>query len=120
MLRQEDFNQFIESYNADYKYLLTRASSGSYDCLITSFVVLKDLYNVILKLHDVGTLEFRVVPYPISFRTNEDLLIEFGFNREQLDNIYGFLNFVKQTQGREFEECIEEGIPIKCARAGGP
>ena len=41
MISQEDFDQFVVSYNTDYLFLLTRAASGSYDCLITSFRVLK-------------------------------------------------------------------------------
>ena len=116
MLTQGDFNTFVESYNADYIYLLTRASHGNYDCLISSFRVLKDLYDVLLKLHDTTFLKFEVIPYPLSFRTNQQLLAGFNFDEEQIDNIHKFLGYVKQTQGREFEECIEVALPIKCAR----
>ena len=48
MLRQNEFDQFVGDYNADYLYLLTRASRGGYNCSISSFAVLKDLYNVVL------------------------------------------------------------------------
>jgi hypothetical protein len=116
MLSQEDFNNFVGSYNADYIFLLTRASHGNYDCLISSFRVLKDLYDVLMKLHDTTLLEFVVIPYPLSFRSNAQLLTGFNFNEEQIDNIQKFLGYVKQTQGREFEECIEEALPSKCAR----
>lgn len=116
MLTQEDFNTFVESYNTDFMYLLTRASHGYYDCLISSFRVLKDLYDVLLKLHDTTFLKFEVIPYPLSFRTNEQLLAGFDFDQEQIENIQKFLGYVKQTQGREFEECIEVAVPIKCAR----
>ena len=116
MLTQGDFNTFVESYNADYLYLLTRASQGTYDCLISSFRVLKDLYDVLMKLHDTTLLEFEVIPYPLSFRTNEQLLAGFNFDGEQIENIQKFLGFVKRTQGREFEECLEDALPSKCAR----
>jgi hypothetical protein len=115
-LKQEDFNTFVESYNGDYIYLLTRASNGNYDCLISSFRVLKDLYDVLLKLHDTTSLKFEVIPYPLSFRANEQLLAGFNFDPEQIENIQKFFGYVKQTQGREFEECLEAALPIKCAR----
>ncbi|MFL6230882.1 MAG: hypothetical protein ACJ741_19070 [Pyrinomonadaceae bacterium] len=118
MITQEDFDKFVRSYNTDYLYLLTRAGSGSYDCLITSFTVLKDLYDVINKLHDTTHLEFRVVPYPLTFRASDAFLAGLGFRDEQVRLIYGFLEHVRQTQGREFEQCLLDGIPFKCAIAG--
>ena len=118
MITQEDFDKFVRSYNTDYLYLLTRAGSGSYDCLITSFTVLKDLYDVINKLHDTTQLLFRVVPHPLTFRGSDAFLKELGFREEQVELIYGFLEHVKQTQGREFEQCLLDGIPFKCAIAG--
>ena len=65
MLSQKDFNQFVRNYNEDYIYLLTRASQGNYDCLVSSFRVLKDLHDVIFKLHDATLLEFHEPPYPL-------------------------------------------------------
>ena len=118
MITQEDFDKFVRSYNTDYFYLLSRASVGTYDCLITSFTVLKDLYDVINKLHDTTHLEFRVVPYPLTFRGSDAFLGGLGFRAEQVQLIYGFLEHVKQTQGKEFEECLQQGIPYKCAIAG--
>lgn len=118
MITQEDFDKFVQSYNNDYFYLLTRASSGSYDCLITSFTVLKDLYDVINKLHDTTQLEFRIVPHPLTFRGSDAFLSSLGFDAEQVRLIYGFLEHVKRTQGKEFEECIQQGVPFKCAIAG--
>ncbi|HXG93936.1 MAG TPA: hypothetical protein VNN73_16450 [Blastocatellia bacterium] len=119
MLEQDEFDKFVENYNQDYIYLLTRASRGEYHCLISSFTVLKDLYEVILKLHDTLNLEFRVVPYPFSFRASDELLKGFGFSPDQIAKIYGFLNFVKETHGKEFEQILEEGAPIKCVKVGG-
>ena len=116
MLSQEDFNNFVGNYNADYIYLLTRASHGNYECLISSFRVLKDLYDVLMKLQDTTLLKFAVIPYPLSFRTNEQLLAGFNFDEEQIENIQKFFGYVKQTQGKEFEECLEVALPIKCAR----
>lgn len=114
MISQEDFDKFVASYNNDYQYLLTRASSGSYDCLITSFTVLKDLYDVIMKLHEVSDLKFNVVAHPLTFRGSDAYLRGLGFDDEEIQRIYGFLSHVKQTQGREFEECIERGV-TQCA-----
>ena len=84
MLQQAEFDRFVESYNADYSNLLTRASRGEYTCLISSFTVLKDLYDVILKLHDTLVLEFRVVPYPLTFRGSDDLLASLGISHKLL------------------------------------
>lgn len=118
MITQEDFDKFVRSYNTDYLYLLTRAGTGSYDCLITSFSVLKDLYDVIVKLHDTTHLEFRLVPYPLTFRGSDPFLAGLGFGEEQIKSIYGFLEHVRQTQQKEFEQCLADGIPNKCAVAG--
>ena len=118
MLSQEDFNKFVSIYNTDYEYLLARASTGSYDCLITSFTVFKDLFDVINKLHDTTALEFRVVPYPLSFRGSDPFLAGLGFDGEQIKTIYGFLGHVRRTQGSEFGECVAQGVPFKCAAAG--
>ena len=118
MLEQDEFDKFVESYNADYLYLLSRASRKEYNCLISSFTVLKDLYDVVLKLHDTLSLDFRVVPYPLTFRGSDDLLKGFGFDAEQISNIYEFLRFVQQVHGKEFEQVIEEGVPIKCVKMG--
>lgn len=117
MISQDDFNKFVENYNNDYRYLLTRASRGSYDCLITSFTVLKDLYDVIVKLHETTHLDFKVPAYPLTFRGSDAFLSELGFNDEEIKLIYGFLKHVKQTQGKEFEECLREGVAF-CAVAG--
>ncbi len=120
MISQGDFDKFVTSYNTDYYYLLTRAASGSYDCLISSFRVLNDLYEVVIKLHDATHLDFKVVPYPLTFRASDAFLAGLGFNTNQIANIYGFLEHVKRTQGQEFEQCIETTEPLKCAVAGFP
>ncbi|HEX8096632.1 MAG TPA: hypothetical protein VF507_01295 [Pyrinomonadaceae bacterium] len=117
MISQEDFDKFVVNYNNDYLYLLTRASKGSYDCLITSCIVLKDLYDVVMKLQETTRLEFRVVPYPLTFRASEAFLSSLGFSDEQIRLIYGFLQHVRRTQGKEFEECVQEGVAF-CATAG--
>ncbi|HZS46816.1 MAG TPA: hypothetical protein VFC63_17215 [Blastocatellia bacterium] len=119
MPNQEEFDRFVENYNNDYLFVLTRAASGSYDCLITSCLILKDLYEVIIKLHDLDNVGFNVVPYPFTLRPGEDLLKQFGFNKEQVHNIYGFLSFVKTNQGKELEECLEEGALSICQRVLG-
>ena len=116
MISQEEFDRFVKDYNVDYMLLLTRASKCHYDCLITSFMVLKDFYNMIQVMYDTGQYTFRVMPYPFSFRTGEGLLKDLGFDDEGIGNIFGFLPFVKETQGMEFEACLEAGTLAMCAR----
>jgi CheY-like chemotaxis protein len=111
---QEDFDRFVERYNADYLFLLMRASTGQFDCLTTSFLVLKDLYDAIIKLHEVGKHQFRVVPFPITFRANQALLINLGFDEAAIDQIESFLKFVKETQGRDLDDILKEGVLILC------
>ena len=117
MISQEDFNGFVDSYNTDYIYLLTRAASGSYDCLITSFRVLKDLHDVILTLQKTTSLKFETAVHPLSFRGNDAFLTSLEFSERQIELIYGFLEHVKFTQEQEFEQCIEAGVPLKCANS---
>lgn len=114
MLSQKDFDQLVRNYNEDYQYLLVRASQSSYECLISSFMILKDLYEIIVKFQEMDTFEFRVLPLPLSFRANDDMLRALGFGEEEIANIYGFLDFVKATQGREFEECLEGSVYSLC------
>jgi CheY-like chemotaxis protein len=111
---QRGFDDLVKRYNADFRFLLVRASTGKYDCLLTSFLVLKDLYSAIMKLHEVGHLEFRVVPYPLTLRGSDELLAELGFARTDIENINGFLKSIRETQGREFEALLEEGLPVLC------
>lgn len=119
MFTQDDFEQLIKNYNEDYLYLLIRASQQSYECLISSFMMLKDLYNAIVKFQASGKFLFRILPYPLSFRANDDLLRTIGFNDAEIGNIYGFLEFVKETQGKEFEECLNESVYNLCKREPG-
>ncbi|HUK88822.1 MAG TPA: hypothetical protein VLZ81_00370 [Blastocatellia bacterium] len=116
MITQQQFDQFIADYNEDYVFLLTRASRQHYDCLISSFLVLKDLYNVISVLYDSGELVYHSLPYPYSFRGNDQLLKQLGFDEMEIRNIYGFLEYVRKTQDMEFEEVIETGTAAMCAR----
>lgn len=119
MLSQQDFDQLVRNYNEDYQYLLVRASNASYECLISSFMILKDLYEIIVKFQDTGTFEFRVLPLPLSFRANDDLLKVLGFSDDDISNIYGFLDFVKSTQGKEFEECLKDNVYNLCKTKPG-
>jgi CheY-like chemotaxis protein len=113
-LEQQEFDRLVQRYNSDLRFLMMRASTGQSDCLLTSFLVLKDLYGAIMKLHEVSKLELRVVPSPISLRANEVLLKEMGFRQDDMKMINRFLNSTRETQGREFEELLEEGLPILC------
>jgi two-component system, OmpR family, phosphate regulon response regulator PhoB len=111
---QKDFDNLVRRYNADFRFLLVRVSAGKYDCLLTSFLVLKDLYGAIMKLHEVSKLEFRVIPYPLTLRGSDELFAELGFTRADIENINGFLKSIRETQGREFEALLEEGLPVLC------
>jgi hypothetical protein len=119
MLSQEDFDRFTESYNEDFCFLLTRASTGHYECLLSSFLVLKDLREVIEKLHSLGSLNYKVDLHPLFFRANDGLLASLGFDPEQMSAIYGFLDYVKRVQGVEFEQCLTEGINRNCLPVAG-
>jgi CheY-like chemotaxis protein len=111
---QADFDDLVRRYNADFRFLLVRASTGKYDCLLTSFLVLKDLHGAIMKLHEVSNLEFRVIPYPLTLRGSDEFLADLGFTRADIENINGFLRSTRQSQGREFEALLEEGLPVLC------
>lgn len=116
MISQEEFDRFVRDYNEDYLLLLTRASKRHYDCLITSFMVLKDFYNLIQVMFDTGQYTYQTLPYPFSFRADLVLLNLLGFDDEATQNIFGFLDFVKETQGMDFEACLEAGTVAMCAR----
>jgi len=116
MISQEEFDRFVKDYNEDYILLLTRASRRHYDCLITSFMVLKDFYNLVQMLFDSGHYVYGVVPYPYSFRADSVLLKMLGFDDQEVENIFGFLDHVRETQGMEFEACLEAGTVAMCAR----
>ena len=79
-------------------------------------MVLKDLYNMIQVLFDTGQYTYSTLPYPYSYRADDSLMRILGFNDEEIGNIFGFLEFVKRTQGMEFEDCLEAGTLNMCAR----
>jgi hypothetical protein len=116
MLDQEGFARIVKTYNDDYMRLLGRASEGHYDCLITGCLVLRDLYNVIHVLYDTGGYGFDVLPYPFTFRRDDVLLKQFGFDDRGIRNIHGFLDYVKATQGMTFEDCLDAGSAVMCER----
>lgn len=116
MFTQDDFDRIIRDYNEDYLYLLIRASKRSYECLISTFLMLKTLNDTIVKLQAAQRYSIRVVPYPLKFRGNDELLRAMGFDEEGIRNIYGFLEFVKETQNKEFEECLEGSVLNMCKR----
>ena len=64
MISQEEFVRFVNDYNEDYMLLLTQASRRHYDCLITSFMVIKDFYNMIHVMFDSGQYTYETLPYP--------------------------------------------------------
>ena len=81
-----------------------------------SLAVLKDLYKVIQVMFDTGHYTYKVLPYPFSFRADDVLLGQLGFDEPETQNIFGFLDHVKTTQGMEFEACLEAGSAAMCTR----
>jgi hypothetical protein len=116
MINQDDFNNFVDSYNSDFVDLLKRASTGNYECLISSFRVLKDLLDIVSILKSKSNFEYQIQPYPLIFRGNSSLLGQLGFNQAEIQMVDGFLSYVKDSQGREFEECLTDKKPIMCSR----
>lgn len=106
-MTQDRFDKLIKDYNEDFQTLLFQASRKNYGRLISSFKRLRDLYYAIVEFQDSRNYLFRILPYPLSFRANDDLLKAMGFDAKEIKNIYGFLEFVKQSEGKEFEECIK-------------
>lgn len=104
---QDDFDKLIKSYNEDFHSLLMRASEKNYSGLLPAFLRLRDLYYVIVEFQASNNYLFRILPYPLSFRTNEDLLRTMGFNDQRIRNIHDFFKYVKETQGKEFEEYMK-------------
>jgi hypothetical protein len=102
------FKKLINDYNEDYLALLQRASKGDYQRLLFSFVLLKDLYDALQMILDQDTEGPQVLPYPFWFRGNETFLDILGFNSEQIQNIFGFLDYVEATRGKTFEDCLAE------------
>ena len=115
-ISQEQFDKFVEDYNEDYLLLLERASTRHYDCLISSFLILKDFYNVISTLYDNGGLTYSKLPFPLSFRADERLLGQLGFDEQDIQNIHGFLPYVKETQGMELEDCVASADVASCTK----
>ena len=115
MIEQGVFDQCVRDYNEDYKLLLTRASLGHYNCLIISFMILKDLDNLINTIYDSAEVKYHILIYPFTFRGNDVLLRQLGFDGPGIANIYGFLGHVKQTQGMGLEECLERGAVALCS-----
>jgi hypothetical protein len=110
---QEQFDAFVDSFNEDYLLLLTRASNRQYDCLITSFSILKDLHDAICILYDNGGLVYNKLMYPFSFRADDQLLARLGFIRAEIENINAFLPYVKASVGMELEEYLNSGrLPV--------
>jgi len=114
-MTQDYFDRLIKDYNEDYRRLLMQASLKNYEGLVSSFKRLKNLYYAIVEFQASKKYLFRVLPCPLSFRANDDLLQTMGFGKDEIGNIYGFLEFVKKTHGREFEQCLEGSPePPKC------
>jgi len=102
------FKRLISEYNEDYFALLERASKREYQRLLFSFILLKDAYDAIQLILDQGTMETQLLPYPFWFRGNKTFLGILGFSSEQIQNIFGFLDYIQATQGKSFEDCLAE------------
>ena len=113
---QEEFDHLVSAFNSDYVALLQRAANGDYDRLVEAFVDIKDLHDVIVTIHDVEDLIFAVPLHPILGRANPDLLERLGFEADQITAIQAFLEFFKQSVGRELDE-VGSGGPDWSSRA---
>jgi hypothetical protein len=113
---QENFNRFIENYNSDFIFFLKRAASGYYNCLVTAGRILKDLHDFVMFMQRATEMKFEVVPYPFTFRHGREYYREIGFDDEEITNIHGFFDYVKEIYKKEFEECMEEDTEFLCAR----
>jgi hypothetical protein len=110
-MSQEGFAKLVREYNEEYLALLQRASQRDYQPLLLSFSRLKDVYDVIQLLLNRNASELQVLPYPFWFRGNRTFLGILGFSSQQIQNIFGFLDYVKLTHGKIFEDCF--GIATK-------
>jgi hypothetical protein len=110
MTSQKEFNRYVEEYNQAYIALLTRASLSDYHGLLSSFIPLKDLLDLIRVMHDTLKYAYQVLPYPFPFRDNEPFLRSLAFNEGQIRNIFEFLNHVQTTQGKSFEACLVQSL----------
>jgi len=108
--KQNLFDDAVKCYNTAYLSILETAAEGSYSRLLHSCLRLKELYDTIIKLTDNVIL--KVVPYPFTFRPSDELLLQYGFRNEQIDNIRNFLTYVRRTEGKEIEACLSDGIAI--------
>jgi len=61
-------------------------------------MVLKDLYKVIQVMFDTAHYTYKVLPCPFSFRADEVLLKQLGFDVQEIQNIFGSLEAAKFTR----------------------
>src|SRR5262249_41909196 len=113
--KQDLFEDAVKCYNTAYLSILETAAEGTYSRLLHSCLRLKELYDTIIKLTDSVTLT--CLPYPFTLRPSDELLMQYGFRSEQIDNIRNFLIYVRRTEGREIEDCLSEGIAIGFERS---
>lgn len=104
-ISQAEFNQFVRTFNEHYLELLHRAAA-CYDDerILESFSWLKDSYEVVLRLHDTGEVDYEVSLLPLSLQGNRDLLTVWGFTAEEIDNILKFFVRFRDHYGRDLEE----------------
>jgi hypothetical protein len=119
-ITQAQFDRCVDDYNEDYLLVLRRASSRHYNCLVTSFSILKDFYDLISTLYDNGGLLYHKLPHPFTVRADDQLLSELGFNADEIANIYDFLPYVKLMMATELEDYLNSGKWGLCVEAGAP
>lgn len=105
---QKNFNNLIRNYNEEFLFFLHRAASGYYNRLLASGRVLKDLYEMVIFMQNATGLLFEVTPLPFTFRHGSEYYRALGFDDEEITNIQGFFDHVKETFNKDFEECIKE------------
>lgn len=112
MFTQEDFEQLIRNYNEDYLYLLIRASHNSYECLISSFMMLRNLYDVIVKFQDSGSISSGSSPTPSPFGRTTTFSKPWGSMRRESETFTAFLNSSKKRMGKSSRSVWKEASTI--------
>jgi len=111
---QKMFETVLRTYNEDYYALLKRAGAGDYNCLTTSFRILKDVYDLIEMMKSI----FQVQPieeyYSLNFDQDLSLLDNFLLTKDEIINIKGFLRYVRAAYDLEFHQVLLRPMPARC------
>ena len=105
---QDEFDDLVNTFNQQYLALLKRAAAGDYDRLVEAFLNIKDFYDMILTMHDVEDLAFRVPLFPLTLRGNREYLQQLGFTDQHVAQIHAFFLLFRAQVGKDLEEVGSE------------